>query len=600
MGNVIMKSASFLLALIMCALVVVGCKKDNELPDQSNEVSDVVSETSKQPLDVIIAENGKTEFTIYIDDQYYSDKDFKQMVTDIRNLIKSKTSANIEIFGGTSVKAENKDKPAILVGNTGFAESKSRETVSRAHDFYVDCVGNKIVLYGETIEGCKNAMAYFYSILADQSASDMTLHFTEEHIVTSNSTDAYSIESIICAGSELKEYRIVVPKSMDVNEKYFAYNLRYHLYSKYGYTVNIVKDGSAPQDKEILIGKTSRQTVSVDEKCFSISVSQGKMLFYATDMQGYNAMLDHVLNNMLSGNQRKYSFENGFNYSAHASESLNDGTKFITQSNGDARVMFWNVLGLYAESGSPQVRQPLQKEVVSAYAPSVLALQEMSSPYHSGFTPMLRELGYTKVETDTKNTAVILFYKASETELLKSGYRAFSKGPLSGSGYGAAWGVFKDTEGNTFAVISTHFFWSGDKPVNDVKATREANAVEISEVVTDILAEYPDIPVLVGGDLNSRISSEPAPHNILKEIGLRYAWDIAEEKNDIETHPGAGIYDTQKETYTSWQQKYDGYSDAIDHVYVTSQAKIDTFCVLDTLYCKWASDHRPILVEFSF
>jgi len=50
--------------------------------------------------------------------------------------------------------------------------------------------------------------------------------------------------------------------------------------------------------------------------------------------------------------------------------------------------------------------------------------------------------------------------------------------------------------------------------------------------------------------------------------------------------------------YTQWNRVEDKpYLQSIDHVYVTPNTNVKTFYVASDLYCRWTSDHMPLLIE---
>ena len=78
-------------------------------------------------------------------------------------------------------------------------------------------------------------------------------------------------------------------------------------------------------------------------------------------------------------------------------------SSFMSNKNGDVRAMFYNIYGWMwypdkenspnLSSGPIELRQKLQAEMISSYAPDVLGMQEYSIYYHKGMTPRLFELG---------------------------------------------------------------------------------------------------------------------------------------------------------------------------------------------------------------
>ena len=415
-------------------------------------------------------------------------------------------------------------------------------------------------------------------------------------------SDKKIIKNIVLCGNKIELYQIIIPKDANVNEIFFAYSLRNRIDKICGVTLGVISDNVSTSPFRILIGRAAHSVDWLKSNQYHISAKDATACFVAIDMRGYEAMTEYVTESFFDGLKREYVIENGFSYTGDAAADLEDGTKFVSQINGDVRVMFWNILGLDGAYGSTLIRQPLQREVVLSYAPSVIGFQEMARTYQSVFTPMLEEVGYSWI--DTKSQAPDherLFYDSKKVKLLKFGHLAFSANSKKNA-YGVTWGIFEENRTKKiFSVLNTHFMWNSPELTREEAIqARTSNAEELCALVKDILDEYPNIALVLGGDLNCRLSNEPVPHSVFRSNCLQHARDIAEEKNEIATLLGAGKYDEEKKTYIEWNQNVGEYfNGAIDHVYMTDNTDLKTFCILNNLYCKWVSDHRPMLIEFN-
>ena len=141
----------------------------------------------------------------------------------------------------------------------------------------------------------------------------------------------YKINRILCCGEDLKSFSIVMPKEADVNERFFAYNLRYYLLKEYGYEGDVVSDGETASEYEILVGKTSRTTVTVGKNEFVIYAENGKLQLCAGDMRGYEAMHEYLTDVFLSPKNSEYNYESGYSYKGIAGAELDDGTLMATE-----------------------------------------------------------------------------------------------------------------------------------------------------------------------------------------------------------------------------------------------------------------------------
>ncbi len=582
--------------MLLCA---VSCDNVKDPEDTSGSSPESVTNApdASGKSDLVIASNGKTDFTVWIAQELYSNSSVKSKLDDVREQIKKKTDANISIKSDRSATDADKEKPGILVGHTSFAESDSVTVGRRVKDFAVARVGNKILLTAANTEGVLNAITSFYNkAVIGQKAENKTLFFKESHCYTSNYT--YNIQSVLCGGTELMEYRIVIPQKATLNETYLANNLRYYLNLNYGYKFEIVTDDQTPTTNEILIGRTKRTTVQVSNGQYRVSVSDGKLQMVADGMRGYESLWAYLRGSLLSaGYGKTHTLDNGFTYTANATATLEDGTLFANERNGDVRVIFYNNLG-YSESGAPVIRQPLQKELIETYAPDVLGLQEYTPAYHTNFTSVLTSMGYTVISTTGNYTPI--FYKADKLEVVTTGYTVYDCPAPTDMSKGVTWAVFRVKKtGKLLAVFNTHFMYNRDDNNDGVKddhtTSRVSNANEIMELIQSVQSQYAGISVVMGGDLNSQKGS--SPHNVLTAGGMVHAWDKAETKNNTRGYHTYSTYDAEWKIYTEVPAISGACTAAIDHAYVSSNATVKSYASLCNDYALWTSDHMPVLVE---
>ncbi|MBR7099461.1 MAG: hypothetical protein IKC59_08600 [Clostridia bacterium] len=584
------------LALTFAMTGFAGCgspqSSENESERESVSVENVLPTEEK----AVIASNGESEYTIVVAADYYKNENIKSFLTEIRSLIKQKTGAELNITTDRLItKEEDKANPAILIGPTSFDESAAHGNAMRLYDFYVEYVGNKIVIYSEYVEGAAESLSYFKRLLNDQTAIDKTLYFDKAFQIKSDKV--YRISSIACGGIQLGEYSIVLSENATANEEIFAYKLRYHLSTNYGYVLPVTTDVDAASSHEIIIGAARSSDLAIGENCYSIAVNEGIIHFLAKDLAGYLGMFDYVETELFSPKKSECVLDNGYRYSAVASGNMDDGTRLLTQNNGDVRVILYNCLGL----GDMTLRHPIQAEIVEGYSPDVVGFQEFMSYCYQNFSPMLESVGYTWLETSAgKSDCTPIFYKAERVTPVEWGYQLYS-GANNSNSKSATWCVFQDNDTEKlFAVVSTHFMYNAPSITDDeARETRKSNATELVALINGILEKYPNLPLIAGGDMNCKIGQEEA-HTILADSGLIHARDTAQIKNDVRTHAYGAVYDASHKTYVRIPAAVAGYGSSVDHAYATAQTNVQTFCTLVDPYSLVTSDHMPLLMDFSF
>ena len=588
------KYVSFLLMLILLASALIACKDTQSDTDASEQ-----SVATEEDILLTIASNGESEYTIWYASGMALSYDVIKQIDTIKSTLKSKTGAELAVKKDNLYNAQaDADKPAILIGDTVFEESKAMaEKRLKLGDYYVGSSGNKIIIYSNTDGGYINAIRYFVNkVISTQSDENKTVYFTDEHIITNKVT--YGIDSIKCAGVELCDFNIVISRNADINESMFAKELRQYLVEQYGYELQIVKDSISEAENEILIGK-ARTTADGPSEKYGISEENGKLRFFADGMLGYNSLLEYVKNTLWkSSKSASYTLDSGYSFVTDISLSLNDATVLSNQKYGDIRCMFYNVYGYEEDAGPMSLRQSMQAEIIDTYAPDVVAFQEYAPAYHLSFTAKMTELGYTQVKvslgTIAKNNWTPLFYNAEKLDVVDKGYYLYS-GTNNENSKSVTWAVFKDkTTGEQALVMGTHFMWN-QPGVSNPNALRTQNATELVAKINEIKASYSGIPIVIGGDLNCIMNSDPT--KVLTGAGLSHAWERAEVKNNSSGHHGYSTYDAGKEIYTAYFEPT-GTTPYIDHVYVQN-VTVKAFATATDKYSLICSDHSPVIVDIS-
>ena len=609
------KAVALALTLLMLIMALLGCS-EARIGDDGTHHADAntskseaqITEPAPEGEQVVIASNGKSDFTIWVaNDIFVSYPKVLKQINNVAALIKNKTGAAIAVMSDSSYSVKASKNSGILIGNTRFAESKALNSEMKNKDYFVGLSGNKILIYGGDIDGVSKAVRYFYiTVLNSQKVTDKTMIFDAvSH--TLKQTEKYDIDSITCAGTELAKFPIVIPSEANVNERYFANALRYWFYQKYGYRMNIVNDSATAAEHEILIGNTDRTPDNVlESKNFAVCVRNGNLCLNADGMLGYNALFTYMIETLLkAGGAVDYTLNADFAHRADVSAVINDGSSLVDAKTGEVRIMGYNVFGGIEKyndgtsTGPIELRQELQLEMIRTYAPDVVGFQEFTTNYASVVAKMT-DLGYERVPCDysVRNDNPLFFNNAS-LKLTDFGYLGFTG---IDNQKGASWAVFQvRTTGKTFVAVSTHFMWNSPQlTVNEADDARSMNATELLKLVHEIRnlrSEYADIPVVMVGDYNCKISSEALTS--IKNAGFDCASNLATQKNDSSGYHAYSRYDNNFEVYTTVYSPEKKHPDAIDHVFVSSGITVNSFVSVTLPYATYASDHCPTVTDFT-
>ena len=309
----------------------------------------------------------------------------------------------------------------------------------------------------------------------------------------------------------------------------------------------------------------------------------------------------------------------------------------MKEKQGSLRVMFYNIFGYkwypdkenkpHLNSGPISLRQQMQTELISNYAPDVIGMQEYSIYYHKGMTPLLTEAGYREVEVGhsrshkdgTRLNYTTLFYSPETLELVDGGFLMYPEtmpDPSKDDGSvldindvsskSLTWAVFEEiATKKRFIAICTHFMYSAAWLTKEQQdSTRVQNAQNLLKTVQTLRENpsYRSLPVIMGGDLNCGAASNPI--KTLKEGGMEWLWDIAPLKDNSRGLKLYGTYDDTQEKYVSYEMPIEDPYTAIDYIFRMptengTEMNISNYVTVTDKIALLTSDHCPRFTDFS-
>lgn len=586
----------FLLVALLSGSALAGC--DTTPQESHTEETTTTPLPAETDVTLTLAADGKTDYTIYYAKDLMSDTGLMDIIGTVCTRIKKNTGADIKMSSDRSYNENRADEPAILIGVTQWAEST--QTLEQLHlkegGYYVGVSGNKVVICGKNAEACTNGVMYFLNmIVAVQGKAGTTLTFSTSDTLFESGD--YGIESVTCLNRPLYDYRIIIPSNPTVNESMTAKNLRYWLLQEYGYLLELAEDDEAVTDAEILVGKTNRTTVSAEGNTYTVAAVDGKLQLCADSLIGYEGLYTYLTEILLAPTGDATYTISEFTQTADATSTVEASTGLSLQTEGDVRVLFYNVYGW--GNYNQVLRQKLQLEMFQTYAPDVLALQEFSNYSRTlGLQTGLNEIGYTEVQVSAGSSNFTpLFYRADRLKVVDSGYVLYS-GDNDANSKSVTWAIFETLDtGKRFAAMSTHFMYNLNG--SDHTSTRVSNAQEMLSVITRLRADplYADIPFILGGDFNCKTSDSPA--NVLRDGGLTSAWDIALKKTDSSGHHSYPEYSATYGTFIKWSKPTGTYANSIDQIWTLGDITVNNFVTLTSFYALVSSDHSPEVVDIT-
>ncbi len=267
----------------------------------------------------------------------------------------------------------------------------------------------------------------------------------------------------------------------------------------------------------------------------------------------------------------------------------------IWQNDSDSIPSAWKKLGA---DPTDKCRSKGLAEVVYAYMPDIVSLQEYSPHMDKYLRPLLEEYGYLlSYDPNGSSDFTPVFYNKNTVELITSVYHPYQPTTYNNGNtksYNA--GVFRlRSNGRVFGIVSTHLWYKTEK---DFKGSNAARCDQVRTIIAEVekLSERYNCPFFVMGDMNSAIGSDPM--QIFLNNGFVHAHDTAILKTDDTL--GAHDCDSSKFSRASTRTtdaRVDGPIDQFFSYNLSKDDKILVFDRVDPYFFICLSDHYPVVVD---
>ena len=279
------------------------------------------------------------------------------------------------------------------------------------------------------------------------------------------------------------------------------------------------------------------------------------------------------------------------------------------------RFLSFNIYGYGAKEGMPpESRSAGVEESIAKCKADVISLQEVAPAWWDGtplFAHLAADFGIVRGdEAEALRRAGApdgyrpanwvnhepLLYRKSRLNLLDSGLDFFHLSLQAEKS--VTWAVLEDrTDGHRFIAFATHFWWQGNGLESD--AIRELNARHVLNRVADIRRKWGDMPVIGGGDLNSRPGS--LAHEVFRLAGYRNAADAAPVRSTHRSHHGYPVRGKDgvfRGALRPPEEDVPGLS--IDHIFFSPGIKALRHHIWVGKPELDVSDHCPVTADFAF
>ena len=578
-----------LLALLFIAMAFASCRNGGS--------GDATSASDGSAENKFFISASKASCKVYYPDIYDGTNLYSSTVA-IASLMKTRAGIDTELIPYSDYVDDGSS--AILVGDTGHKDSTSFMSGVKYSDYGYAVIGKNLCIGAHSTSNYTKLSNALLDLLEKSKGSDVILtaddNFVKKETYVTTTVNGAPMDnfSIVYASEALS-------KAVD------------KLASEIGKCTGAVvpvKFGESTEasEYEILIGNVGRDatnafyaengtysdyTLKISEKTISI-LSRDELALEAGIVAFTKLFTDNA-----KAEKLELTDASSFTGSFHEISKL----KIEARPEGtDLRIGANNVY--FHQNGDKEkitVRVEHLLNSIKYMDSDILLLQEVSPLWHRTMDErMTSELGYTVVPTSNEITPVLdgranytpIWYRAEKVELIDYGYKQYETVKLEPDSYLSSsksytWALFKDkATGKQVITVSTHFTWAPENFNPTPDQCRTMDAKEVVELVKQLEVEYAGVPVILMGDLNCLVGSNP-----YKALTEKFS-DVTKvtEKNN-EMYKGT--------THSVGSTSVGG--SVIDHTLYTGDAL--NFKMYQHVYNEWSfnsTDHIPLLLDIQF
>lgn len=481
--------------LTACMLLsLASCQKDGA---QDGETSDAPTEsngsegTDQKDNGIVFVEDGKAVCAIVAESKY------DKQALSLAATLKEKLGVDIRIMR----RATDEYKGYIYIGYD-YNDLHADNSMLSYMGYALAAKDGNVYLCGYREDTLANAIEKLTAQIVpsqhvQKNASNRTVSASLPSIEAFFFSPAPKTANATLVTSPLSEYRIVISSEADTAIKELTAFLVEEIAEETHCILEVVTDATDAVDKEIIIGKTSRQnsaelTEGLAAEEYAVK-SVGDTVHVAFGSYiSYEDAISELKRLYKSGEKAEINIKEGSeDYGLYR---RNDSHIRVMTAN----VLFYanvNVNGYYKLSG--KARQEINVDCFLSYMPDFIGVQEVDTNNLNIIEAGLSEYYGLIASGENKEGYDHIFYRKDKYKLEES---EWSKNPGSNGWY--VMGRFSDLNdaSEQFIVVNLHI-----SPYSTEDRLIGANA--INEKLKDLQESYPDIPLLVVGDYNSHIGT---------------------------------------------------------------------------------------------
>lgn len=244
-----------------------------------------------------------------------------------------------------------------------------------------------------------------------------------------------------------------------------------------------------------------------------------------------------------------------------------------------------------------KARSPEYAQLIRAYMPDIICMQEYTRHMHNELNPMISKYGYQISFEVEGNPWTPIFYRPEVLELLEKKYVPYTPkqwSDVESKGYCSA--VFKHkATGKIFAVINTHLWWK-DEEAQKGSTYARASQIYLMMAESELIKAKYNCPIFVTGDMNCEENTLPL-QNFIKG-GYKPCYKVATlYANHDNGHHQCFPHEVGVRTSHRISPKRE--LGAIDHclIYNAQKTEIKVFDCIQPYFTVKLTDHYPNLID---
>ncbi|MBQ0081256.1 MAG: endonuclease/exonuclease/phosphatase family protein [Alistipes sp.] len=374
-----------------------------------------------------------------------------------------------------------------------------------------------------------------------------------------------------------------------------ANHLKKFLKKEYDINVPVIKDSEIVIGPKFLLKSlslgNSRKKEQNDTFDYSINIRSKEITIYAGGCWAMDYAIDRLKELFAqSKTKEKGNIYGKFIFPRFNGTNLRILDDNIWQYDKAESPTNWKAMGIECTS---KHRSRYLAELVYAFEPDIVALQEYSSHMDAILRPLLQDRGY-KIAFPFNHKPfnfTPIFFNSKTVKLIESKYVPHTPSQYNNHGTKSfTLGVFTlSNNDKKFIVVGTHLWWKSEKSQQGSDDARTQQVRAIIKEVDKVLEKY-NVPVFVMGDMNCTITSEAMKQFL--DAGYAPAWDVATEFGDKRS--GHHVC-SPKDGFSRRQNRKDDGKGQIDHffIYNAHRAKIRIFKRIQAFFTVPITDHYP-------